>query len=191
MYKKVFIFLFFVCSVGAENKKIDFESKIAAFFPKSKKFRNVYANSIPSYQLEESLLFKNQYKWWNNFSYLTKKGHSDPLKIDTSLKIFSLSSGIKFDFFKLAFNKAMFNLGAGAVYSWLEEKNEADFAKRIKRKNALGGIIKLELSKLSDYFFLSFFYDYKILSFKAGSSLEDINTNISGFYLGAAIGFRY
>jgi len=189
MFKILIFCLTLVSAISAENKKFDFEAKTAIFFPKSHNFNNVYENPLPSYQLEGSLLFKNRYKWWNNFSYLTKKGKSDPLNVPTFLKIFSLSSGVKYNFFKS--NNQNLSFGIGAVYSWLEEKNRAYFAKRIKRKNGIGGIIKLEFSKFFDSLVFSLFSDYQIQYFSAGTSLEGIKVNISGIYLGAAIGFRY
>ena len=108
-----FVFLF---NTKAESRTMDFEGRVAAFFPQSETFQDVYGDVAPSYQAEVAFCLPWQLKWWGNFSYLNKSGRSDPLQVKTRLEFYSVSTGLKYVFcLPQCFE---FYLGAGALYTW-------------------------------------------------------------------------
>ena len=168
---------------------VDLEARFALFIPQSNTFQEVYGYLNPAFQLELTFLLPKHLQWWTNFSYINKKGESTILHLPASLKIFSISSGVKYVF--LFPNSIEIGLGIGLLYTWLREKNRTLVIEHVKNKEGIGGIAKFDITKIYHQVLFSFFMDYQLQSFSAGSPVENVRVDLSGLYLGLSLGYRF
>ncbi len=187
--KIIFFFCMTLFCTEVNCHIVNIEGRAATFIPRSSIFREIYGRFNPSYQLEATLLLPNNLKWWNNFSYLHKKGKTVPLKVPAEIGIYFVSTGLKY-VFNLPRNIEI-SLGAGGLYSWPEEKNKSDFVKRINKKNGAGAILKLDASKVFNWFVFSIFTDYQFQKLTVTNELGKTTVDLNGLYVGLSAGFRF
>ncbi len=181
-----FLFLLSFCSLESKRSTVDLEGRLAGFFAKSETFKEVYGDVGASYQLEAALRLPQNLKWWNNFSYMGKQGHSVPLRVDTCLTVFSVSSGLKY---LIWFSEnANIYLGVGPVYSWMKEKNDSEFIRRTNKRDGAGVLFKSGITRVQNHLILSLFVDYQLQKLRKRGSIGSRKIDLSGFYLGFSIG---
>jgi len=190
--KKLYIYIVLLIFSSRADAYIDtLELRVANFFPQGHIFKERYGSFNPSYQIENTLkgiIIFNHVKWFTNFSYLHDKGYTDSTHNRSTLNLYSASTGLKYVFF-LPLNFEI-NLGAGAVYSWLQEKGKVYSSPFTSNLDGLGGIFKFDITSQLGFMTLSAFTDYLLQPLKNHSSGETRNVNINGLYLGVGVGFR-
>lgn len=77
----------------------DMAFRVAAFFPSSEKFREIYGNVICDYQLEATIpLPVTCINGWANIDWIPATGHSHGFNDSTRANIVNLSMGVKIPF---------------------------------------------------------------------------------------------
>ncbi len=181
--KRLIIFSFLLSASSLESNEFDF--RIAALFPSSRTFRDIYGTVSPSYQIEGSWNVRDCWQVWSNLSYVNKTGRSIPLNIRSRLQLVPISLGFKYVYDR---NRFAPYLGMGLSYVWLKEKNCLDLLNRV---NSMGVVFKSGIKKKYKNVAFSLFADYRFQKCTANNVTGSQKVNISGFLLGGAIGVTF
>ncbi len=181
--RQLIILIFLLPTLNMES--IGLDVRIAAFFPTSKLFRDIYGTVSPSYQIEASGIVREHWHLWSNLSYVRKSGHSIPLNVPSRLQLVPIAAGFKYVWDRNGFAPYA---GIGLSYIWLKEKNNLDLCNRV---NSAGAIFKSGITKKYKRLAFSLFADYQLQKFTVTNSTCRQRVNISGFLLGGAIGVTF
>lgn len=169
----------------------DLEFRAGAFFPESKLYREIYGN-LPTVQLETSYPLICNVKAWSNITFIFKDGHSIPLKNKTSILIVPFSLGLKY----VAHCCHDFDLciGAGATFSCVRIRDHSPYVIPKTQRYDFGGIVKFQIIKRFNCFYVSAFTDYFIEDLHIGKSHKCVyrhSQDIGGLFVGASIGKEF
>ncbi len=181
--RQLIILSFLLTTLNVESIQLDV--RVAAFFPTSKSFRDIYGTVSPSYQIEATGSVREQWHLWSNLSYVNKSGRSIPLNVSSRLQLVPVAAGFKYVHDRNGFAPYA---GMGLSYIWLKEKNNFDLCNRV---NSVGVIFKSGITKKYKRLAFSLFADYQLQKFTVTNSTGRQKTNISGFLLGGAIGVTF
>lgn len=125
MIKKIMVFAAFlsISLYAGERLPVSVELRAAAFIPSSSRFREIYGNVNPSYQLEVKYPWGATRAIWGNFDWFNEKGSSTCSDTRTRVQIASLSVGMKY-YYDMG-QKLRAYLGLRAVVSGIKVKNRS------------------------------------------------------------------
>lgn len=167
----------------------DYQSSVeirgAAFIPASQRFRNIYGDVGPSYQIEASTKLCNCLDGWANIDWFTKNGKSIGCKQSTRINIANLSFGIKYPFCICEKYTAYFGAGPSLGGVWL--KNDSLCTSKHPSKWAFGVVLKSGINySITQCIYLNVFVDYLFQPVHF-----DSNVDIGGLKTGLGIGMRF
>lgn len=183
----------FICDENEECRNWKGELRCAGVYPASKRFRQIYNNVEPEFQVEISGHIYKKIIGWANLGYLWDSGHSIPLKEKTDLDFFTITFGLKYEV-DICSNTKIY-VGGGAAYGHLKVKNHSDFVRKHFNRNAWGGVTKTGINYfLSKDLYLDIFVDYLFLNVSKKHDLarnHAVSVNLNGLRAGVGIGMSY
>jgi hypothetical protein len=185
-YLSWFIFLF---SSAIYGSKSSIQLRAAYFYPTASVMKEVYHNGGFQPEIEGDIRVLENVRLFLNFSAFYKKGETQGLLTPTSIQIYPLSFGAKYDFF--INNYSLFYLGFAPSISWAIVKDNSPFVCE-KTKEVAGGLV----GKLGFYFYLKkhvivdIFTDYSYANFVTDPFLgvQTTSVDLGGLKVGMGIG---
>ena len=174
------------------------EAKVAAFFPTSKKVREIYTNVLADYEVEISKKFDDNWDIWLNASYIHSHGRSIGLSDRTTLRFMPFSLGVSYS--QRFFCDFEAYIGAGVAYSFLRIHNDSNYVQEHISKKDFGGIFKSGIRYTScDGIFVEGFFDYIYQKFNSSNSdsysdshyVTRHDADLSGYKVGVGLGFNF
>jgi hypothetical protein len=151
----------FVCSSSALFGDLDLvhvDMRIAAFYPQSSLFREIYGNWQVDYELEVGTVFFRSYELWAHADWMSTNGNSS-LGSSTSFSDFNVSLGGKY-LFRFGPMYTLY-LGLGVNGAFVSVNNSSEFVKGTVNKEGIGGVGKLGFYfEPVPYFYVDLFADY-------------------------------
>lgn len=169
------------------------EGRVAYYRPSNKRFRKIYQNGGPDYQIEVTRRLCNDWLGWLNVSWFNQSGHSLGRRHHTRIDFIPVGLGIKRNIYLT--RKVLCYVGGGLNFSFIRIKDHYSYVKRHDHRESLGGVIKLGLNyQLTNCFYVGIFADYLIQrfnykGFKHGAYRRNINAD--GFKFGGNIGYSF
>lgn len=166
------------------NRDYFIEYRMAAFVPRSTRFRNIYCEAGCSYQIEAATAIYRCFYGWINFDWFSKHGHSS-LYESTRISLANTSFGIKslytFDDHFTGY------VGIGACIANVKIHNKLIHGHEQISKAAYGGVFKSGVYySLSSRFYVDAFFDYLYQPVKFNASRD-----VGGLKLGMGLGVRF
>lgn len=160
--------------------KSSFKVRIAAFWPlMSGRFREIYGDVTPNYQIEAGFTFRDCYQVWVNFDWIYKRGHSHSLHDSTTLNIGNLSIGLSLlHHFSKSFTAYA---GLGPSFGRINVHNTFTHIHRNETKYPVGLAVKSGLLyHFNCRYFVDIFVDYlyQPTSFKTKVDIGGLKTGI-------------
>lgn len=184
-FRIFFVFLFLSGSILFAETSVEFRA--AAFFNSSHRFKEIYGNVSPSYQLEANTTFCGCYGAFFNADWVHQNGRSKGCEERTKINIANFSFGLKaFLPFYCDFTGYV---GIGPVIGSFHIKNHVrnSCVKSNNSKCAVGGVFKLGiLYAIKCNLFLDVFVDYLYQPVHYSSHI-----NLGGVKLGAGLGYKF
>jgi hypothetical protein len=180
----VVILSFTLCPLFAELRS-SIDVRAAAFFPSSKRFREIYGTVGPSYQLEASTQLPKYLDAWMNFDWFSQHGKSIGFHNPTRVSIANLSFGIKFPY--QFSNHFTVYAGIGPSFAKIWVKNKSQCGDENISRFPIGGVIKTGIYCLiNQRIFMDVFVDYlyQPAPFKT-------NVDVGGTKTGLGIGVKF
>lgn len=179
------VFSFFIInnlySIEVQDFKI--EARCAAFFPSSKRLKEIYGNVGPCYQIETSFRC-GCWDIWENVDWFSKHGNPKGCHGSTRMSIVNYSLGIKYPYSFCECISVYAGIGPSLGKIWI--KNKTYCSREKKSKVAIGGVIKTGVYySITRNLFLDLFVDYlyQPVSFKK-------RVDIGGLKTGVGIGLK-
>ena len=189
----IFLLIPFFTLMAGEWDDWSIEGRVAYFYPTQKKFRRVYKDGGPDYQIEVSKRLCNDWFGWFNTSWFHQTGHSTGIRYHTRVDFIPVGLGIKRN---ICITPKLFAyIGGGVNLSFIRLKNDDPFIKKHNHRECVGGVVKLGLNyQLSECFYVGIFSDYLIQQFhrrgfRHGAYYTKIDA--SGFKFGGNIGYSF
>lgn len=163
--------------------------RAAAFFPCSDRMRDIYSQTIPTYEVEATFGVKDTVQAWANVGWLYKHGRSENLKSATSINMRSVSCGLSL---VGCVNECLrIYLGAGYSMTCAQIKNtfytSNTHCKYKERKYISGVVVKSGvLYDINCMLCSEAFLDYLYLPSKFHTSVS-----LGGLRLGIGLGYKY
>ncbi len=176
-------FCAFFCASQVEAATAEF--RVAAFYPVSKKFRDIYGYVGPSYQLEAAFPVWRCFEAWGNLDGFYKGNRRFSRCCHSRVGIFNGSFGLKYarcyrDRFHL-----YLGLGASLGEMWIQNRSCCGCEK--VSKFIAGGVVKSGLQvDVYRSFFVDLFADYLFQPVKFEKTVD-----VGGLKAGAGIGVRF
>lgn len=174
------------------------QARAAAFMPLKHQLRRIYCDGLPTMELQSSYsLMRNlcgrcdQLLLWGNVGWTTKRGHSIGFGYESQLNLIPFSIGL--DYQVSCASWCDFYVGAGPTFSLLRIKNFDGFYHKFYNRNAFGVTTKtgFRFTFCTNYFF-DIFADYYYTKFrKMHDSIQNVDNNFSGFFVGAGFGGKW
>ena len=159
--------------------------RVAAFWPTSDRFREIYGSSMPSYQIEAGFTFLQNFRGWVNFDWVYKKGHSEPLHHKTTINLSNGSFGVSF--VQCVTDDISLYAGIGPSFGDIRIRNRTTKEHKRENKFAVGGVVKLgAVYQINCRFFLDLFVDYL---YQPAHIRSDVN--VGGLKAGIGVGTHF
>ncbi|CUI15752.1 conserved hypothetical protein [Candidatus Protochlamydia naegleriophila] len=172
------------------------EARVAYYRPSSKKVKEIYGNGWADYQVELSKGFCDNWRAFVGVSGFSKSGRSLGEHDKTTLRLIPLTFGVKY-----VYNYAPcvdIYIGGGAAYSWLRIKDHSSYVHEHVKKSRFGGIAQIgAYYYFNECLFADVFIDYLFQKYDFSNShsysryVERHDVNLSGFKVGAGLGYRF
>ncbi len=160
------------------------QGRVGGQYNTSSRFRSIYGNWSPVYQIEVSSGNWNGLYGWLNGGWTGSDGHTRGLHTKTEVSIVPLSAGLKYAFYKNRY--AFLYIGAGAALSHLYLHNHSDDVTRYTKQWHWGAVAKSGARFfLPAGTFIELFVDYNYLPF----SIHSDTVNVGGLLIGASFGW--
>jgi hypothetical protein len=188
MIKKKFTYILsFLLLIGSLYAELDttVEVRYAEFFPSSKKFKKIYGNSNPDYQIQASTRSYGPLEIWTNFDWFTKKKHKD-FGYKTKIEIMDASIGVQYVYK----NWPAFDLyaGIGPVFGKIHLKNKTCCMDETFSKTSFGAVGKAGIRYLVyQELFIDLFFDYLYQYVR----IDHQHINVGGFKGGIGVGTKF
>lgn len=177
--------LLFVATGRAELFEPTLKFRVAAFFPTSERFRDIYGSSIADYQFEATALLPNRYRGWVNVSWLGCSGRSDRLHFHTTVDMTNTSIGISIPH-QISENFSAY-AGIGPSFGYVGVRNKGTNWYRNESKFDAGVLVKSGVVyDISCHGLVEFFIDYLYLC-----STYRTQVNLGGLKIGGGIGWAF
>lgn len=188
---KLYYLLFAIACMLSATEVLT-EAKAAYFRPTNSTVRDIYGSAQGLYTLEISpQLWKNLYGFTSG-SFLYLRGHSTVDNSATTLYCIPIGLGLKY-LWKVS--RADIYLGAGALGAYSHTKNDSPYVFETTARWGYGGVFKLGTLVNKNAFFFDFFTEYTIIhipfSNTRNGTIVPQNGDLSGWSLGAGIGYRF
>ena len=183
----IYIFAFFVISqqLFADCDPIHIDGRVAAFYPTSHLFREIYSDCLAAYEVEAGKAFWNNYEIWGDVSWLSAEGHTKTFHNKTRFRNTNFSLGGKYLWDLCDCTQLYFGLGINAAY--VHVHNDSHHVKRNVHKNGVGGVVKLGIyAEPIDHLLFELFVDYLYQRIHFERHVE-----IGGFKFGGGIGLIF
>lgn len=177
------LLLFPACAWTLSNS---LELRAGCFSPSSSLLRKIYSDGMFEFEIEYSRQIAKRTFAWANFNALKKEGRSTKMAYRTTMHLYPLSFGIKYQIQLL--KCLFFYAGVGGSITWVNTHDRSPFVKRHLHKKGWGFVGKSSLSYFfADSRYLTVFVDYydTTVSRKRGS------LNIGGIRSGAGLGIIF
>lgn len=165
------------------NHTIEFRG--AAFFPASKRFREVYGHAGGNYQIEASTKVTSAVEGWVNLDWYMRDRHLvDSCR--SRVKLANLSIGLKYVHTFTDYLDGY--LGIGPSFGWLSIHNRTWFSSQRRSRFALGAVFKSGLRiYITKNLFLDLFADY----LAERVHFNNHHVQIGGLKTGLGFGVRF
>lgn len=185
MNKTLVGIILFCLVVGICPLESSIALRAAAFFPASKRFREIYGDIGADYQLEASCQLMSCLDLWVNFDWFSKSGKSEGERDSTRISIANASIGVRAIY---RFCGGFIYLGIGDNFSGVWIKNNSNFtSNKHTSKQGMGGVVK---SGFGYHFqgcaFSGLFVDYLYQPFHFNR-----HVNVGGFKVGGELGISF
>ncbi len=185
MTKALFGIILWVLFVGICPLESSVAARAAAFFPTSKRFREIYGDIGVDYQLEISSQLMPCLDLWINLDWFSKHGKSEGERESTKISIANASIGVRAIH---RFCGGFIYLGIGDNFSGVWIRNHSNFhSNKRASKRGIGGVLK---SGFGYYFqecaFSGIFVDYLYQPFHFKR-----HVNVGGFKVGGELGISF
>jgi hypothetical protein len=176
--------------------KWSLQARGAAYFPFQSQIRKIYGTALPTVELETSYSVCqwsdcNQLLLWANLGWTFATGETIGFGYYTRLNLIPLSVGVEYQL-NICRN-VDFYAGIGPTYSFLLIKNKDGFSTSHLYSSQFGLTTKtgFRFTFYTNYFF-DVFGDFYYTPFgKMHDSIQSINGNFTGFFLGAGFGGKW
>jgi outer membrane protein len=187
MWLFCFLCCFLVTVVHAENWSL--QARAGYFFPAAKLLREVYHNGGFEPEIEGSVKVRDQLRFWTNFNAFIRSGHSQGLHNSTSIRIYPLSAGFKYNF-KMR-SSWDFYLGLGPSLTWVSIHDHSPYVKQHIHKTGWGVVGKSGfIYRFYGHGFVDLFADYYYTQIGSISrrGVQSHSLNVGGLRVGLGIG---
>lgn len=173
------------CCPLAAQFDASLEIRSSAFFHVSDRFREIYGNVDPSYQVEASTPIYECMDVWANFDWFSAKGRSEGLRNPTRVSIANIGVGVKFPYQFCECFTAYAGIGPSLSRIWL--KNKSSCVHERTSKLAFGGLLKTGVYYfITSCVFLDVFVDYLYQPVHF-----ETHVDIGGLKVGGGIGMKF
>lgn len=189
---KILICVVFFLPLIVNAERGSLEARIGYFLPEDKLMRKVYNDGGIEGEVEGGYRVIKELRAWMNFSAFYKKGHSEGLHTPTSIQIYPLSIGVKYQL--NLFKSAFFYLGIGPSNSWVIISDHSPYVKQRVVKNGWGVVAKSGLIYyFSKHILLDIFADYAYTKINSISyqGIQSQSLNIGGLRAGIGLGGHF
>ncbi|HEY5235727.1 MAG TPA: hypothetical protein VIJ14_06080, partial [Rhabdochlamydiaceae bacterium] len=172
------------------------QARGAAFIPLKHQLREIYGSAIPTVELESSY---TMVKWsdcsqlllWENVGWSFTTGKSIGFGFPCKMNLVPFSVGVTYQYNIL--RNIDFYVGIGPSYSLLWIENKTPFETVHMRKGQFGFTTKTGFRfTFATNFFFDIFGDYYYTPFgKMTNSIQTIDNNWSGFFVGGGFGGKW
>ncbi|MBA3922403.1 MAG: outer membrane beta-barrel protein [Nostocaceae cyanobacterium] len=186
---KIKLIVFFVLLLSSNLHSSEWMTELRGgyFYPTSKKFREIYKDGGLEGEVEFSKTYRENLIVWGNINYFQRKGRSLGFHDKTTLNMIPISLGLKYQFLSCSCISPY--LGAGLSYTFLNIKNDSEFAKRHVTKGSFGFVLKSgTYINLSEKFLLDLFLDYYYQEVHFYSKHK---VDVGGLRMGMGLGYRF
>lgn len=194
MFRKTFLVfsLMLASTVSALSADTLLEAKGAYFSPTDYRFRKIYSGGGQyGAEITHSFWCPNLYLFGSVDNFY-KKGSSIGASNDTSITLVPIALGLKYFYPIKCFDVYA---GLGIVGTYMHTKDIAEPLRRNTKRWGVGGIAKAGvIYDVGCNIFLDLFtsYTYTEINFhNHGSLVRRHNANLSGWAIGAGIGYRF
>jgi outer membrane protein W len=185
---KKWLFPLFLIPSLAWAERLSTELRVGYFYPASHDVRKIYKNGGVEFEAEAAARLFCDLNLWVNFNYFQRHGHAMGFPQHTSIRIYPLSAGLKYNF--PIFCNFYFYLGAGASYTWVrihDRPVSSELHTHFSKQN-WGGVGKAGfLYCFCNCLFLDIFADYYYTKISHGPH----SLNIGGLRTGGGLGVRF
>ena len=197
-YFKVFIFVGGIClcclSTMAYANPWKMEGKVGAFFPESKRVREIF-HTMPFVEVEGSYRFSYSWDTWGGVGCIFKSGESLGCGNNTNIQVIPFTLGIR-KFISVRKNLEFF-IGAGGLWSIYHNKDQSDYLHQNISGHCFGALFKAGLQyRLNNRISLSSSIEEVYQRFSFHRTYEEHFTyrndvNMSGIKLSLGVGYKF
>jgi opacity protein-like surface antigen len=169
-----------------------FEARGGYFLPAAKAIRDVYKSGGMEPEIEASARIYKDLRAWTNFNAFLRTGHSEGLNSFTSIQIYPLSLGLKYNI-KL-FNSFNMYLGVGPNFTWVKIHDHSPYVKEYVYKTAWGVVGKsgfIYQFVRNAFFDLFADYSYSKIGAVSKEGVESDSLNVGGLRAGLGLGISF
>ncbi|MBY0529636.1 MAG: hypothetical protein K2P51_05535 [Rhabdochlamydiaceae bacterium] len=174
------------------GEKFTTELRGGYFYPFSHVMREIYKSGGPEIEVEQTANVYENLNLWLNFNYFQRSGHSLGLKHPTSIHLYPLSLGVKYNISLM--NNLDLYLGLGGSYTWANIHDNSSFVKQHIHRQGFGGVGKFGfLYFFGKRFFIDLYADYyytKICGVHHSHN-QSTSQNVGGLRTGLGWGASY
>ncbi len=169
------------------------EAKVSYFQPTNHRFKENFSGGI-NYGLEFDYQLCDPVYTWLTLDYFTKKGHTKENHDHSQVNIARIGFGPKYYFYNNTCVQPY--LGIGPQVAYLHTHVDSSHLIRKKTKWGFGALFKSGLNyNITERLLVDVFADYSwlIMNMHNNSQKKVIvhRANLSGFYFGGGIGYRF
>jgi hypothetical protein len=186
MKKLLFLSLFSCFSLAAQDA-VTIQLRGGYFYPASPAMRDIYHHGGAELETELGIGLSHNWNAWFNFNYFNRHGDIGGLCNATTLNMYPLSFGLKYNI--PLFSRCSLYLGGGASCSLIGLQEKSPFAFYRKQQNKRwGGVAKSGFFiHLTDHLFMDIFAD----GYYTRASLLGEICNVGGLRTGIGLGVSF
>ncbi len=179
---------------------VSIEGDVSVFFPLSSHLRNIYGKVWPNFGITVDHVqpFPEKVSSLSIFgqvNYLFSSGRSRGGHQSTDIQLVPLTLGLKW--IEKVSDSVEVYLGAAPRYYFMHIKNHSSYVPRTDNDNGCGFYATTgSFFYPTEHFMIDLFFSYSWMKFSAPSSSSSpayigLDTNVSGFDLGAGFGWKF
>lgn len=185
-----FLLLSIPALIFSENWSL--QGRVGYFLPASKLMREVYHNGGVEPEIEGAARVYKELRAWANFNAFIRKGHSEGLHDPTTIQIYQLSTGLKYNLKILSFWD--FYLGVGPSVAFVKITNHSPYVQQQVFRTAWGVVGKSGfIFRFCTHGFFDLFADYSYNRASAvhRAGVQSHSLNVGGLRTGLGIGMAF
>lgn len=192
MFLKIIAWLICLIPFSLFGKTGSIEGRLGYFVPSSGLVKEVYHHGGVEPEIEATLRVYKELRVWANFNAFYRKGRSKELQDSTSIQLYPLSSGLKYNFRIL--DPFYVYLGLGPSITWAIICNHSPYVKGRVQKTCWGVVGKSGFTYyFSNHILIDLFadYSYSRLSKISRPGVESTSVNVGGLRIGLGLGWAF